>query len=120
MRGAEKHNSLPEVQMMHRNAANLLRLINQLLDLAKLESGKIRLQASKGDLIQFLKFIIASFESLAKSRNIVLLFHASFESLEVWFNRDHLETVFYNLLANVFKFTPDGYRRQPKAIRRCG
>jgi len=98
----------PELKLMRANAANLLRLVNQLLDLAKLESGTMRLQARQGDLMHCLKIIIAAFESLAQSRNMALRFHTPIESLEVWFNRDSLEKVFYNLLSNAFKFTPDG------------
>jgi signal transduction histidine kinase/DNA-binding response OmpR family regulator len=97
-----------DLSLMHKNATNLLRLVNQLLDLARLESGKMRLQASRGDLMQCLKSIVAAFESLARSRNVTLHFHSQVESLEAWFNREHLETVFYNLLSNAFKFTPEG------------
>jgi len=108
LRGVEKNNSLDDTRMMHRNAANLLRLVNQLLDLAKLESGKLRLQASAGDLIACVRSCLASFDSLAKTKKITLHFHAPTSSLEAWFNRSQLEEVFYNLLSNAFKFTPEG------------
>ncbi|MGH7450766.1 MAG: ATP-binding protein, partial [bacterium] len=106
--GTKDKNAEQDLNLMRNNAANLLRLINQLLDLAKLESGKMRLQASQGDLIQCLRTMTAAFESLAKIRNIALHFHAPVASLTAWFNRDQMEKVFSNLLSNAIKFTPDG------------
>lgn len=108
LQGAEKHNSLDDARMMHRNAANLLRLVNQLLDLAKLEAGKLRLQARAGDLVECLKSCIASFDSLARAKKIVLRFDSPHETLPAWFNRMQLEEVFYNVLSNALKFTPEG------------
>jgi len=97
-----------ELKLMRDNAANLLRLVNQLLELAKLEAGKLPLHASAGDLVPFLRNLTMAFASLAERRNMELLFHAEAESLPAYFDRDALEKVFYNLLSNAFKFTPDG------------
>jgi len=97
-----------ELKLMRNNADNLLRLVNQLLDLAKLESGKLPLHASAGDLVPFLRNLTMAFASLAERRNMRLLFHAEAESLPAYFDRDALEKVFYNLLSNAFKFTPEG------------
>lgn len=106
--GLAGHNTLEEIKMMHRSAKNLLRLVNQLLALSSLESGKMQLHTSEGDLITCIKDVIVSFDSMFKSHNIRLRFHTSVDSLNVWFNRGHLETVIYNLLGNAFKFTADG------------
>ncbi len=94
------------VAMMERNAQRLLNLINQLLDLSKLESGKMRLSIKKGALVRFLRAMVFSFESLAERRNIDFQTHFP-ENQTGWFDRDKLEKVLSNLLSNAFKFTPE-------------
>lgn len=105
--------------MVHRNARRLLRLINQLLELAKLETCKMRLQASPGDIVSFLKSLVMSFESLAHGKGIELRFEASeapqstplnggIDSATMYFDRDKVEKMFSNLMSNAFKFTPEG------------
>jgi DNA-binding response OmpR family regulator/nitrogen-specific signal transduction histidine kinase len=101
-----------ELRMMERNAARLLRLINQLLDLSRLESGRMALHASRGDFVAFLKGIVMSFASLAEQHKITLRFEAEAARtngapLEIYFDRDKIEKIFYNLLSNAFKFTPE-------------
>ncbi len=108
LQGAEKYTTLDDTRMMHRNASNLLRLVNQLLELVKLEAGKLRLQASAGDMVECLKSCIASFDSLARARKIALRFDTAAATLPAWFNRMQLEEVFYNVVSNAFKFTPEG------------
>ena len=94
--------------IMERNARRLLRLINQLLDLSKLEAGKLTLQASCGNLIPFVKGIVYSFESLAERKKIILRFKADAKEIMLYFDRDKIEKIVTNLLSNAFKFTPEG------------
>jgi len=96
-----------ELSMMQRNGQRLLRLINQLLDLSRLEAGKLKLEARPGDLLVFLKGIVFSFESLAKQRGIALQFQPPENLLPVCFDADKLEKVLVNLLSNAFKFTAE-------------
>ena len=95
------------LKMMHRNAGRLLDLINQLLDLAKLESGNLRLQAAPGDIAQFIRAIAYSFESLATRKQIQYIVEVSNEPIETYFDQDKLEKILTNLLSNAFKFTPE-------------
>ena len=102
-----------DYSIMHRNASRLLQLINQLLDLVKLEAGGMQLQAEKQDIVQFLRRIVMSFSSMGERKNIKLLFNnslvttdAGHSAIFVYFEPDKLEKVFYNLLSNAFKFTP--------------
>ena len=94
-------------QMMKRNGERLLQLINQLLDLSKLEAGKLTLALQPLDLTRFLQVIAGQFDSLAASKNIQ--FHTEFprHTLITLFDKDKLEKVLTNLLANAFKFTPE-------------
>ncbi|MFQ5641331.1 MAG: histidine kinase dimerization/phospho-acceptor domain-containing protein, partial [bacterium] len=71
---AKKKTDKEEFGMMHRNAGRLLQLINQLLDLSRLESGKMKLNAGRGDFVAFLKGIVMSFASLAEQKGITLQF----------------------------------------------
>ncbi len=101
---------LTELERMHRNAKRLQQLINQLLDLAKLESGGMKLNLQRSDFIYFLRVLTSSFESLAESRNIQFEVSIQGDAYETFFDHDKVETVLYNLLSNAFKFTPDGGR----------
>ena len=89
-----------------RNARRLLQLINQLLDLSRLESGTMTLQASLQPFTPFLKAIVYSFSSLAETRQIHLQYTDSTDNTDLYFDRDKLEKIIYNLLSNAFKFTP--------------
>jgi DNA-binding response OmpR family regulator/nitrogen-specific signal transduction histidine kinase len=92
--------------LIKRNASRLLGLVSQLLDLSKLESGKLELQASKGNIVMFVKGILMSFESLSEQRHIQLKFTASRNNIELFFDRDKMATILINLFNNAFKFTP--------------
>ena len=100
----------PDLERMHRNAKRLQQLINQLLDLAKLESGGMKVTEKKSDFLYFLRVLTASFESLAEIRNIEYDVRIPADSFETFFDQDKVETILYNLLSNAFKFTPDGGR----------
>jgi signal transduction histidine kinase/AraC-like DNA-binding protein len=97
-----------EIRMMHRNANRLLQLINQLLDLSKVESGKMTLEPAKGDLAHFFRVLAGSFSSLAQHRQIQFDLLLPYSTLPAFFDEDKLEKIFMNLLSNAFKFTADG------------
>lgn len=99
-----------KLQVALRNARRLLRLINELLDLSKLESGAMQLRAETHNVVSFLKNLVYSFESLARQKHIDLEFRCQSESIPVRFDPDKMEKVFFNLLSNAFKFTPVGGR----------
>ncbi|MES2732492.1 MAG: 7TM diverse intracellular signaling domain-containing protein [Bacteroidota bacterium] len=105
---AESPSLQVQYQMMHRNAQRLLLLINQLLDLSKVEAGKMTLDTKPGDLVQFLRRVVRSFESLAERRHIDLRLQYPHHKVWVLFDPDKLEKVVNNLLSNAFKFTPEG------------
>ena len=94
-----------KLQVANRNARRLLTLINQLLDLSKLEAGSMELKAEQHNIVSFLKSLFYSFESLAESQKILLKFESEYENIPVIFDPDKMEKVFYNLISNAFKFT---------------
>ena len=99
-----------KLQVANRNAKRLLTLINELLDLSKLESGTMELAATRQNIVSFLKSLFFSFESLAARKGIDLGFESDADHIPVCFDPDKMEKVFYNLLSNAFKFTPGGGR----------
>jgi signal transduction histidine kinase/DNA-binding response OmpR family regulator len=99
---------LRHIKTMRRNTDRLLELVNQLLDLSKLDSGKMKLQVVKGDVLQLLRAITASFESVAERKAINYHVHFPERSYIGFFDKDKLEKIFSNLLSNAFKYTPEG------------
>ena len=93
--------------LIRRNANRLLTHINQLLDLSKLEAGKMELRVQKGDIKKFIAEVSASFNSWAKLKEINFLKNLS-DFDESWFDSDKLEKILNNFLSNAFKFTPSG------------
>jgi signal transduction histidine kinase/ligand-binding sensor domain-containing protein/DNA-binding NarL/FixJ family response regulator len=96
------------LNLMLRNSQRLLGLINQLLELSKLESGKMKLQAGQRNIISLLRGVTANFEALADTREINLVFCAEEEDITLYVDAGKLEEVVANLLINAFKFTPAG------------
>lgn len=90
------------------NTTRLMRLINQLLDFQKQETGTFRLKLQEDNIVELLKETVFSFAEYAKTRHIDLRFHSDYQSIHLPFDRDELEKVFCNLLHNAFKFTPGG------------
>lgn len=97
-----------QLDSIHANSARLLRLINQLLDFRKQETGHLKLAVKKVQLRSFLTQIKESFDVIAEQRNIEFSLNLG-ENLpdHVWMDPDQMEKVFYNLIFNAFKFTPD-------------
>lgn len=95
-----------QLRLMQKNARRLLRLVNQILDLAKLDSGKAQLQLTPVEIIGFTKALTYSFQSLAEQKGIELDVENNTEKLELAIDREKIEQVLLNLLSNALKFTP--------------
>lgn len=98
---------LNDVGLIFNNSKRLLRLINQLLDFRKIEDRKFALKASKTNLFQFSNFIFKDFEREAQKRNINFTLSTNNEDLLVFLDRNLMDKVYFNLLSNAFKFTPN-------------
>ncbi|UBM60752.1 response regulator [Marinilongibacter aquaticus] len=90
------------------SSAKLMQLVNELLDFRKIQNKSVVLKVYEYDLVKVLKNILSSFEHLAEDRNITLEFIYSVKVVNLWFDLGQLQKVFYNLLSNAFKFTPNG------------
>ena len=96
------------IEVAQRNCAMLTTLTEQLLDLSRLEYGKLKLRVEKLDVVQLVKQILGLFDSLIHTRRLSLLFDTNMPELEVYADRDKLEKVIGNLLSNAAKFTAEG------------
>ncbi|WP_460950436.1 hybrid sensor histidine kinase/response regulator transcription factor [Spirosoma daeguense] len=102
----------PELRQMasllERNGSNLLRLINQILDLSKLEAGEMPLHFERADLVSFVRYVGESFHAIAQAKGIHLQFQSKEAHCEADFTKDKLQDILANLLSNALKFTPTG------------
>ena len=94
------------VDMIVRNGENLLNLVNEMLDLSKLENGKMTLNLINGDIISFLRYIVESFQSLAVSQQKQFHFLADTDELLVAYDAEKIRQIITNLFSNALKFTP--------------
>jgi signal transduction histidine kinase len=90
---------------MQRSGVKLSRLINDLLDLSKLEESRLRLRVDCHDLVAYLESLVEQVEPLAQRKNIRLSFEADVPRADVWCDIERLERVFLNVLSNATKFT---------------
>lgn len=91
-----------------KNGEYLLNLVNELLDSRKLEHEEIKLKVVKGDWVMFSKEIYLSFKEFAYQKDVKFEFECSSGKIELWFDKNQMEKVLYNLFSNALKFTSTG------------
>ncbi|GAB2569314.1 hypothetical protein GCM10027190_19130 [Spirosoma areae] len=96
------------LSLIHRNANRLLRLINELLDLAKLDAGNLTITPTPADLQEFIRRTVLVFSEEAQRKQIQLHFTPEFAQPFYWFDPDKIEKILSNLLSNALKFTAEG------------
>ena len=95
-----------DLNLVHRNAKRLLNLVNQLLDISKLESGSMNLHTVPTNLVVLLKALTLSFTSYSERKNIILNFISDSNEIMAYIDKDKMEKIFTNVMSNAFKFTP--------------
>lgn len=106
-----QENSTEKLEMLNlisRNAKRLLNLVNQLLDLRKIEANELNLNATEGDLVSFCQEIVDSFKYIAVRKSIHLHFVSVYSHYHTSFDKDKMERILINLLSNAIKFTNEG------------
>ena len=96
------------LQLVHKNAHRLLRLVDQLLDLRKFDAGKMQAYLTEQDLVTFIKEIVSDFKLKARNQQIDLQFISQLDELPFWFDLEKLDKIIFNLISNAFKYTPPG------------
>ncbi len=107
MKGNFKNNPVEYYQLIYRNSKKLQLLIDQLLELTRLENAAIPLKARKEDLVKQTQGLFLSFESIAKQKNISLVFNSEKDFVICWLDGDKFEKIINNLISNALKFTPE-------------
>lgn len=95
------------LSLVKRNADRMLQLVNQILDLRKIDRGGFMLRLRYMDIVPKLRTIVAPFEEMAKNKNIECFFISSFDSLKIFFDEELVTKCVSNILSNAFKFTPE-------------
>lgn len=98
---------LSDLELIHKNASRLLRVINQILDFRKVENKQEKLKIREVDIVSFTSELKSYFNSMAKVRAIDYTFSSDIKTCIIWIDADLIEKVLVNLLSNAFKFTPE-------------
>ncbi|HEX8023515.1 hybrid sensor histidine kinase/response regulator transcription factor [Mucilaginibacter sp.] len=97
-----------QLGLVKQSTDRLLRLVNELLDFRKVESGNTRLSIGEYDIVKFCREVFEPFTQLAVANNINYQFNTAIDSASLYFDYQQFEKVLYNVLSNAFKFTPAG------------
>ncbi len=91
-----------------KNGHRLLNLVNELLDLSRIESGRMELKVEKTDIWPLIKGVCQTFESHVVHHQISLIYETGLNAAYIWIDRDKMDKVLNNLLSNAVKFTTSG------------
>ncbi len=109
-----------QVELAGRNAEQLLGFVDEILDTARMEAGRLELRVRPGDLVALLADLAERFAALAERRGVHFHFEPPFEPIPVWGDPDQLPKVFANLLCNAMEYTPEGGRVEMTARATSG
>ena len=96
-----------QLELMRRNVIHLMRLVNQLLEFRRIESGKLQLKVAENDLQSFMIDIMEAYKGVAVKKHIDFRLVSRQPGIKAWFDQHLFDRVLYNLLSNAFKFTAD-------------
>ncbi|MEM6697400.1 MAG: triple tyrosine motif-containing protein, partial [Bacteroidota bacterium] len=103
-----KHPARKRLALIRRNGRNLLNLVNQMLDLSKIEHNKLQINYRQGDLLAYLRYITESFYSLANADNVLLKVKSTEAKIWMDYDEEKMRQIISNLLSNAIKYTPSG------------
>ncbi|KAA3877447.1 response regulator, partial [Bacteroides ovatus] len=102
-------NKIPQFEMIRANVNRLKRLLQQILDFRKVESGNMRLKVTSGDIVSFIRDVCKSnFMPLIQKKKLAFTFESSEETIQAYFDADKIDKVVFNLLSNACKYTEEG------------
>ena len=97
-----------KLSLIYNNSQRMLILVNQLMDLRKTQSGKMKLKVSNEDMCSFMQEMYCAFNQIAEGKDIKFTFETAEERLPAWFDKTVCDKMLFNLLSNAFKFTHPG------------
>ncbi|WP_040249857.1 ATP-binding protein [Psychroserpens mesophilus] len=104
-RFSEKDEGNTALNTIEQNSNNLLQLVNQMLDLAKLEQGKLTLNTTQSDIVSYMQYLVHSFSSIAEEKSISLKFESDIDELKMDFDAEKMRQILTNLMSNAIKFS---------------
>lgn len=107
IKNEENEERLRIYHIIYRNAERILNLINQLMDIRKIDKGQMLLILRETNIIPFIKDLCISFGQQANTKNIQFQCHSQLEELKVWIDTTNFDKIILNILSNAFKFTPE-------------
>jgi DNA-binding response OmpR family regulator len=96
-----------KINLMYNNLIRITRIVDEILDFRKFDKQNMKLKAAEGDVIKFIKEVALFFNASADKKRINYTFQSDQPELLLWFDRDQMEKVLFNLLSNAFKYTPE-------------
>jgi signal transduction histidine kinase/AraC-like DNA-binding protein len=96
-----------KINLIYNNIIRLTRIVDEILDFRKFDKQNMNLEAAEGDVIRFIKEVSLFFNALAGKKSINYTFQSDQPKILLWFDRDQMEKVLFNLLSNAFKYTPE-------------
>ena len=96
--------------LMYRNCLRINRIVNQFMDLRKIDAGQMQLHFRETDIIFFIRDIMQSFDKLAESKHIDFSLASTHAEEPLWIDQGNFDKIIYNILSNAFKHTPEGGR----------
>ncbi len=94
--------------LMNRNAQRILQLVNQLLDVRKIDKGQMKLYFHEVEMVAYIKQLAEGFRDLCDTKNITIKFQSNVDTLSAWIDPMNFDKIIVNLLSNAFKYTPKG------------
>ncbi|MDO5443537.1 MAG: two-component regulator propeller domain-containing protein, partial [Bacteroidia bacterium] len=94
--------------LMYRNSLRILRLVNQVMDIQKVDEGNVKLHFCETDAVYFIKDIMKSFEDMALSKDIKVNLTSKKPTENLWVDLDSFDKIIFNVISNAFKYTPEG------------
>ena len=94
--------------MIYRNAQRILRLINQLMDIRKLDKGQMFMKFRETDMVGFIDDVMLTFDYMARKKKIHFSFEHAMPQLKVWVDMNNFDKILMNIFSNAFKYTPNG------------
>ena len=93
--------------MIYRNAQRILRLINQLMDIRKLDKGQMFMKFRETDMVGFIDDVMLTFDYMARKKKIHFSFEHAMSQLKVWVDMNNFDKILMNIFSNAFKYTPE-------------
>lgn len=94
-------------RLINRNSERIISLINQLMDIRKIDKGQMLLKMKEVDIVSFINDLKYTSEYQAKRKNISFNFYSDFEEFKIWIDPKNFDKIILNVLSNAFKFTPE-------------